>query len=82
MQWFGKYNKALANYMRAIGGEGGLDLTQDIKPPKTLYIEIRCLMDHGEFETQDGNIVLLKKNSQVSHNQFMGFNGAGGGGVF
>lgn len=22
-------------------------------------------MDHGEFETQDGNILLLKKNSQV-----------------
>ncbi|XP_048738019.1 DNA replication complex GINS protein PSF1-like isoform X2 [Ostrea edulis] len=26
--------------------------------------EVRCLMDHGEFETQDGNILLLKKNSQ------------------
>ena len=25
-------------------------------------------MDHGEFETQDGNIVVLKKNSQVSYN--------------
>ena len=30
----------LANYMRSIGGEGGLDLTQDLKPPKTLYIEV------------------------------------------
>ncbi|XP_048738018.1 DNA replication complex GINS protein PSF1-like isoform X1 [Ostrea edulis] len=64
IQWFSKYNKMLANYMRSIGGEGGLDLTQDLKPPKTLYIEVRCLMDHGEFETQDGNILLLKKNSQ------------------
>lgn len=64
VQWFSKYNKMLANYMRSIGGEGGLDLTQDLKPPKTLYIEVRCLMDHGEFETQDGNILLLKKNSQ------------------
>ncbi len=27
--------------------------------------QVRCLVDHGEFETQDGNIVLLKKNSQV-----------------
>ncbi|XP_061173153.1 DNA replication complex GINS protein PSF1-like [Saccostrea cucullata] len=64
IQWFSKYNKMLATYMRSIGGEGGLDLTQDLKPPKTLYIEVRCLMDHGEFETQDGNILLLKKNSQ------------------
>ncbi|KAK3092277.1 hypothetical protein FSP39_000637 [Pinctada imbricata] len=64
VQWFGRYNKMLANYMRSIGGEGGMDLTQDLKPPKTLYIEVRCLMDHGEFETQDGNIVVLKKNTQ------------------
>ncbi|XP_074662145.1 DNA replication complex GINS protein PSF1-like [Tubulanus polymorphus] len=63
IQWFNKYNKSLANYMRSIGTEG-LDLTQDIKPPKALYIEVRCLVDHGEFETQDGNVVLLKKNSQ------------------
>ncbi|KAH3858883.1 DNA replication complex GINS protein PSF1-like isoform X2 [Dreissena polymorpha] len=64
VQWFNKYNKCLANYMRSIGGTGGLDLTQDMKPPKTLYIEVRCLVDHGEFETHDGNIVVLKKNSQ------------------
>ena len=31
----------------------------------TVYLQVRCLMDHGEFETQDGNILLLKKNSQV-----------------
>ncbi|KAK2182249.1 hypothetical protein NP493_359g02025 [Ridgeia piscesae] len=64
LQWFNKYSKCLANYMSSIGGHGGLDLTQDVKPPKTLYIEVRCLTDHGEFETQDGSIVLLKKNSQ------------------
>lgn len=27
--------------MRSIGGEGGLDITQDMKPPKSLYIEVR-----------------------------------------
>ncbi|XP_055956848.1 DNA replication complex GINS protein PSF1 isoform X2 [Patella vulgata] len=64
VQWFNKYNKMLANYMRSIGDAGGLDLTQDMKPPKTLYVEVRCLVDHGEFETQDGNILVLKKNSQ------------------
>jgi len=34
----------------------------------TLYVfcqQVRCLTDHGEFETQDGNIILLKKNTQV-----------------
>lgn len=64
VQWFTDYNKCLATYMRSIGGYGGLDLTQDLRPPKTLYIEVRCLTDHGEFETQDGNIILLKKNTQ------------------
>ncbi|CAH1792103.1 unnamed protein product [Owenia fusiformis] len=64
IQWFNKYNKSLANYMRSLGEDGGLDLTQDMKPPKTLYIEVRCKVDHGEFETQEGSIVLLKKNSQ------------------
>ena len=34
----------------------------------SIYLQVRCLMDHGEFETQDGNIVVLKKNSQVSYN--------------
>ncbi|XP_048585920.1 DNA replication complex GINS protein PSF1 isoform X2 [Nematostella vectensis] len=60
VQWFTKYNKSLANYMRTTG----LDLTQDMKPPKSLNIEVRCVEDYGEFETEDGTVVLLKKNSQ------------------
>ena len=38
----------LANYMRSIGDHGGLDLTQDLKPPKTLYIEVLnpLIVDH------------------------------------
>lgn len=63
IQWFTRYNKSLANYMRSVGGIG-LDLTQHLKPPKSLYIEVRCLTDYGEFETEDGTIILLKKNSQ------------------
>lgn len=47
VQWFSKYNKMLANYMRSIGGEGGLDLTQDLKPPKTLYIEVKVFLLMG-----------------------------------
>ncbi|KFO84883.1 DNA replication complex GINS protein PSF1, partial [Buceros rhinoceros silvestris] len=64
VDWFNRYKKSLATYMRSVGGEEGLDLTQDIKPPKSLYIEVRCLTDYGEFEIDDGTTVLLKKNSQ------------------
>ncbi|GLD69282.1 DNA replication complex GINS protein PSF1 [Lates japonicus] len=64
LQWFGQYKKSLASFMRSLGGEEGLDITQDMKPPKSLYIEVRCLKDHGEFEIDDGTVILLKKNSQ------------------
>uniref|UniRef100_A0A6I8NGL2 DNA replication complex GINS protein PSF1 n=1 Tax=Ornithorhynchus anatinus TaxID=9258 RepID=A0A6I8NGL2_ORNAN len=64
MQWFNQYKKSLATYMRSLGGDEGLDITQDIKPPKSLYIEVRCLKDYGEFEIDDGTSILLKKNSQ------------------
>ncbi len=65
LQWFNRYNRSLANYMRSVGGgTGGLDLTQYTQPPKSLYIEVRSLEDYGEFETEDGVVVQLKKNSQ------------------
>ncbi|CAB1416019.1 unnamed protein product [Pleuronectes platessa] len=64
LQWFSHYKKSLASFMRALGGGEGLDITQDMKPPKSLYIEVRCLKDHGEFEIDDGTVILLKKNSQ------------------
>ncbi|KGL83176.1 DNA replication complex GINS protein PSF1, partial [Tinamus guttatus] len=64
VEWFNRYKKSLATYMRSVGGEEGLDLTQDIKPPKSLYIEVRCLKDYGEFEIDDVPTVLRKKNSQ------------------
>ena len=40
VQWFNSYNKCLAGYMRSLGTQGGLDLTQDVKPPRTLYVEV------------------------------------------
>ena len=61
VQWFNRYNRSLANYMRKIGG---LDLTQYMQPPKSSYIEVRCLTDYGEFETEDGTIIQLKVGSQ------------------
>lgn len=44
----------LANYMRSIGGEGGLDLTQDLKPPKTLYIEVKVFLLMGLIKLIQG----------------------------
>lgn len=63
VQWSNRYNRSLATYMRSIG-DSGLDLTQYMHPPKSLYVEVRCLVDYGEFETEDGTIIQLKKNSQ------------------
>nr|CAB3249045.1 DNA replication complex GINS protein PSF1 [Phallusia mammillata] len=62
VQWFTRYNRSLANYMRSLG-PGGLDLTQDLQPPQNVYIEVRCVEDRGELELNDGSKVLLKKNS-------------------
>lgn len=63
VRWFNSYNRSLASYMRSLG-DVGLDLTQHTQPPKSLYIEVRSLQDYGDFETEDGVIVQLKKNSQ------------------
>lgn len=64
IQWFNNYSKMLATYMRSIGDGVGLNLTEDLKPPKSLYVEVRCVMDYGKYELEDGGVILLKKNSQ------------------
>ncbi|KAK5977154.1 Partner of SLD five PSF1 [Trichostrongylus colubriformis] len=35
-------------------------------PPKALYVQVRVLENYGEFETSDGNLVMLQVNSTVS----------------
>lgn len=40
IQWFHSYNKSLATYMRSIGDNCGLNLTVNMLPPKSLYIEV------------------------------------------
>ncbi|XP_065176104.1 DNA replication complex GINS protein PSF1-like [Sycon ciliatum] len=63
IDWFGKYSRSLATYMQSVG-DTGVDLTQHLKPPKNLFIEVRCVQDYGEMETEDGHSVQLAKNSQ------------------
>lgn len=64
VNFFNSYSKSLATYMRSIGDGQGLDLTGDLRPPKSLYIEVRCIEDYGKFELEDGEVILLRKNSQ------------------
>ncbi|VDL18345.1 unnamed protein product [Hymenolepis diminuta] len=68
VQWFSTYCSALADFMAAdvseVGGAGGLDLTQSMRPPKSLLLEVRCLKNYGDFETEDGIVLNLKKGSQ------------------
>lgn len=58
--YFQRYNKDLASYMRSVN----VDLTSDMLPPKSLFIQVRVKKDYGEMETDDGEIILLKKNTQ------------------
>ena len=64
MQWFTKYSRSLARYMSSLGGGNGLDLTRHMQPPMGLHLQVRCLEEYGEFETEDGTVVQLTKNSQ------------------
>lgn len=67
LKWFSKYSTTLATFMTSLGKDidyMGIDLTENLKPPKSLYIEVLCLTDYGIFELEDGDVVLLKKNSR------------------
>lgn len=67
VQFFNAYSKNLASYMLDVGensGNFGIDLTSYTEPSKSLYVEVRCLADHGRFELESGEVILLKKNSQ------------------
>lgn len=65
LEFFSKYNRNLAAYMKSVTDSGrGVDLMIDLTPPKSLYIEVRCLTDYGQFETEDGAVIMLKRNTQ------------------
>lgn len=64
VKFFNGYSKNLASYMMSIAEEGGsfgIDLTSNTKPPKTLYIEVRCVLDYGRFELDSGGMYILDK---------------------
>jgi len=61
VQWFNNYSKLLSNYMMSF--PSGVNLTTDIRPPKSLFIEVKCLIDHGKFELESGEVVAIQKDS-------------------
>lgn len=66
-KWFTKYSSTLATFMRSLGkdiGYWGIDLTENIKPPKSLYTEVLCLTDYGKLELENGDVVFLNKDSR------------------
>ena len=62
LDWFTKYSKLLAFYMSSIGDGTGLNITQDITPPQSLYVEVKSNVDYGKFELDSGDVVIIKKN--------------------
>lgn len=63
LEWFTKYNDNLFSYMSSLNDGKGLDLTLYITPPKKLYIQVKCIRDYGQFDLEDGQPVMLKKDS-------------------
>ncbi|KAJ6638997.1 DNA replication complex GINS protein PSF1 [Pseudolycoriella hygida] len=64
IQWFNAYTQNLGTYMRSIGDDIGLNLTDNVGPPKSLYVEVRCVTDYGKYELENGDVILLRENSQ------------------
>lgn len=63
LEWFTKYNDNLFSYMSALNDGKGLDLTLYATPPKKLYVQVKCIRDYGQFDLEDGQPVMLKKDS-------------------
>jgi len=63
MVWFLSYSNNLSDYMNKLNNGKGIDLTLHQKPPKRLYIQVRCNTEYGDFELDDGTSVVLSKDS-------------------
>jgi GINS complex subunit 1 len=63
LEWFTTYNNNLFSYMSALNDGKGLDLTLYSAPPKKLFIQVKCVRDYGQFDMEDGQPVMLKKDS-------------------
>ncbi|OQV16596.1 putative DNA replication complex GINS protein PSF1 [Hypsibius exemplaris] len=75
-EWFSNYSKALTNYMMDVAELPDqdpadpqdpvvLDLTVHQRPPKEYFIDVKVLVDYGNYETQDGETIFLKKHMRL-----------------
>lgn len=65
VQWFVHYCDTLTEYMSRLNDQKGLDLTLYQSAPKCLYVQVRCLHNYGDFELEDGTVVVLSPGSMV-----------------
>lgn len=70
VDWFEHYCNLLDSYMSKLNDFRGLDLTLQKKPPKRLYVQVRCLKEYGEFKLDDGTSIILSKDSTVSTDKY------------
>lgn len=63
LQFFLSYAKNLSDYMGRLNENRGIDLTLMRNPPKKLYIQVRCNVEFGNLELDDGSTVILSKDS-------------------
>ena len=52
--YFNEYNKSLARFMNSVQG---IDITQNLTPPKSLYAEVICVEDAGVLDLDSGNTI-------------------------
>lgn len=64
-EWYEKYNDNLFNYMKNLG-HGGLDLTLYMRPPKKLFINVKCIKELGQIDLDNGQQVILKKDTVLN----------------
>ena len=63
INWFNIYSKNLESYMSKLNEGKGFDLTLYKKAPKRIYIQVKCLVDYGDYELGDGTTIFLSKDS-------------------
>lgn len=61
--FFNKYSELLSNYMMSLSDDIALDITLHTMPPKSLYVEVKCLVDEGKFELENGETITMKKDT-------------------
>ncbi|CAB3411070.1 unnamed protein product [Caenorhabditis bovis] len=62
IEFFNEYSSAMANFQGNLG-DMGVNLLLHTEPPKSLFVQVRALENYGEFETSDGTLVYLMKDS-------------------